>query len=147
MDDRAFLFQVYAATREEELTLLPWDDQQKETFLRMQFDAQDQYYQQQFPDATFNIIMQENCPVGRLYVDRRTDEIRIIDIALLPAFRNAGLGSALLMSLIDEGAKRGLAVRIHVEHANPALRLYERLGFNRIGDTGIYYLMELVPLP
>jgi len=82
--------------------------------------------------------------LGRLYVDRWADEIRIIDIALLPQYRGRGIGRAILESLLDEAASRdrGRVVRIHVEHMNPAMRLYVRLGFYEIEDKGIYKLME-----
>lgn len=144
-DDKGFLYQVYSSTREQELAPLPWDAEAKESFLEMQFKAQQQYYQQQYADAEFQIILCDSRPVGRLYVDRRDDELRIIDIALLPEHRNAGIGSALLNDLLGEAAEAGKPVRIHVERFNPALRWYERLGFTHIGDTGVYYLMEWRP--
>ncbi len=141
-EDEALLFEIYASTRTEEMALVNWSDAQKEAFLRMQFAAQHQHYQNAFPDARFDIILSEGRPIGRLYVDRRPDEIRIVDIALLPHGRNQGVGSSLLKELLAEARDAGKPVRIHVEHNNPALRLYERLGFLRIGDTGIYFLME-----
>ena len=144
-DDEVFLYQLYSSTREQELARVPWDEEAKKSFLEMQFKAQAQHYQQQYADAEFQIILCDSRPVGRLYVDRRDDELRIIDIALLPEHRNAGIGSALLNDLLGEAAEAGKPVRIHVERFNPALRLYERLGFTHIGDTGVYYLMELRP--
>lgn len=144
-EDEVFLYQVYASTRQEELAPLDWDDAQKEAFLRMQFAAQDRFYREQFAGADFLIILADRRPIGRLYVDRRDDEIRIVDIALLPEHRNAGIGSALLNDLLDEAARQRKPVRIHVERFNPALHLYERLGFTRIGDNGVYCLMERSP--
>ena len=47
--------------------------------------------------------------------------------------------------LLVEAARDRKPVRIHVERHNPALRLYERLGFVRLGDNGVYYLMEWSP--
>ena len=84
-------------------------------------------------------------PVGRLYIDRWPDQIRIVDIALLPSHRRAGLGGALLRSILDEGRASGLAVTIHVEGNNPALSLYRRLGFTHVDSNGIYYLMRWEP--
>ena len=81
----------------------------------------------------------------RLYVDRQPDEIRIIDIALLPAFRNAGIGSSILRDLLGEGDRTGKPVTIHVEKMNPALRLYQRLGFQEAGDVGVYWFMRYGP--
>ena len=144
-EDEAFLYQVYASTREDELAQVPWDEGEKETFLRMQFNAQHKYYQEQFLNAEFQIILLDDRPIGRLYVDRRPDEIRLIDIALLPGERNGGIGTLLLKELLVEAAWVGKPVRIHVERFNPALRLYEQLGFSRIDDQGVYHLMEWSP--
>ncbi len=144
-DDEPFLYHVYAGTREDELAPLDWDEARKDEFLRMQFNAQHRFYQEQFPSADFDIILAGDQPIGRLYVDRRDDEIRIVDIALLPKHRNAGIGSALLEDLLAEAAAVGKPVRIHVERFNPALPLYQRLGFNQVTDNGVYYLMEWSP--
>ena len=144
-EDEALLYQIYASTREEELAQVPWDTAEKEAFLRMQFNAQHQYYQEQFPHAAFQIILRDDRPIGRLYVNRRPDVIHLIDIALLPANRNRGIGTSLLKELLAAASEVGKPVRIHVEHFNPALHLYERLGFSRIGDQGVYYQMEWLP--
>jgi ribosomal protein S18 acetylase RimI-like enzyme len=124
---------------------LGWDEAQKGAFLRMQHSAQHRYYRDQFPNADFQIILEGDCPIGRLHVHRREDEIHIIDIALLPEHRRRGIGSALLRDILTEADQAGKPVRIHVEQCNPALHLYERLGFVKIGDTGVYFLMERVP--
>lgn len=140
--DLEFLFRVYASTREEELGLTAWSDEQKEAFLRMQFHAQHTYYQQHFSDAQYDVILAGGEPIGRLYVDRRDDEIRVVDIALLTAHRGRGIGGRLMRQILDEAAAAGKPVRIHVEKNNPAMHLYHRLGFQEIGDTGVYLLME-----
>lgn len=144
-EDDGFLYRIYASTREDELAVVDWDDGQKKEFLEMQFTAQHAFYMEQFPQAEFRIILLDEEPIGRLYVDRREDEIRIIDIALLAEHRNKGIGSTFLNDILSEGQQEGLPVRIHVEQNNPALRLYERLGFQKIGENGIYYLMEWSP--
>jgi ribosomal protein S18 acetylase RimI-like enzyme len=143
--DEDFLYRVYASTREEELGQTGWDREQKEAFLKMQFAAQHRFYSEQFPQAALEIVELDREPVGRFYRDRRPDEIRLIDIALLPEYRNKGIGTGLLSELLEEARQRGIVVRIHVEHANPALALYQRLGFYQIDDQGVYYLMEWSP--
>ena len=144
-DDLDFLYQVYASTREDELALLPWSDSQKQTFLQMQFNAQHHYYQEQFANASYQVILQDEQPVGRLYVDRGSDEIRIIDIALLGAARNQRIGSLLLQQILDEATLSGKRVVLHVEKNNPALRLYQRLGFQVKEDKGVYWFMQWSP--
>ena len=144
-EDEPFLYSLYASTREEELSLVPWNAAERESFLRMQFSAQHKFYMEQYLDACFEIIEANGRSVGRLYVDRREDEIRLIDIALMTQERNRGIGSRLLKDLLAESARVGKPVRIHVERFNPALRLYERLGFEPIDDQGVYFLMEWSP--
>jgi ribosomal protein S18 acetylase RimI-like enzyme len=146
-DDEPLLYRIYASTRAEELKQIPWDDAQKEAFLRQQFTAQHTYYTEQFSEATFDVVLVGDEPAGRLYVDRREDEFRIVDIALLPEFRGRGIGSALLRDLFEEAAAAKKPVRIHVEPYNPARDLYERLGFRTIGQTGAHVLMEWNPDP
>lgn len=146
-EDVEFLYSVYASTRAEELSVLPWDETQKESFLRMQFRAQHDFYREQFPQARFDIILMNRKPIGRLYLEQRQDEIRIIDIALLTKYRGRGIGSGLMREILAQGQNAGLPVRIHVEKNNKALRLYYRLGFREIEDQGVYCLMEWVPVP
>ena len=144
-DAAEFLYRVYASTRYEELAPLNWSPEQVEGFLRMQFRAQHTYYHEQFPDASYDVILCGDEPAGRLYVLRRSDELHIVDIALLPAFRRGGIGTFLLTGLLAEADAAGVPVRIHVETVNPARRLYLRLGFVALGGNGIYDLMERSP--
>ena len=124
---------------------MPWDDVQTNAFLRMQFDAQDAWYRESYPGATFDVILVDGEPAGRLYVHRGASEIRIMDIALLPEHRGAGIGTQLLRDLLEEGSQTGKRVSIHVEKHNPALRVYARLGFVPVADRGVYLLMEATP--
>ncbi len=143
--DREFLYRLYASTRQAEMSLLDWSDAEKEEFLRMQFEAQHRYYVEQFPAARLDVVLREGEPIGRLYVDRRDDEIRLIDIALLPEHRGGGIGGAMMRELLVEAREAGMPVRIHVERFNPAMRLYQRLGFERLEEQGVYDLMEWRP--
>jgi ribosomal protein S18 acetylase RimI-like enzyme len=140
--DSDFLYRLYASTRADEMVLLDWSDQQKTEFLSMQFRAQHSFYQQQFKQACFDVIEQDGVEIGRLYVDRRPDEIRIIDIALMPEHRKKGIGGAILQSLLNEAKAANNKVGIHVEHNNPAMGLYKRLGFQPVSDEGVYSFMQ-----
>jgi ribosomal protein S18 acetylase RimI-like enzyme len=144
-DDSELLYRIYASTRDTEMAMVPWSDDEKESFLRMQFNAQTSYWDEHYPRTERSIIELDGRPVGRLYLDRREDEIRIVDIALLTESRGAGIGRKLLADVLAEAAAAGKAARIHVEKNNPALRLYHRLGFKITGDAGVYYLMEWQP--
>ncbi len=145
--DLGVLREVYSATRTEELALVDWTEVDKQSFVGQQFDAQDRYYRQYYPGASFDVVLLDGQPIGRLYVDRWPEELRIIDIALLPHHRNGGVGTLLLQCLMDDAAASGRKVSIHVERFNPALRLYTRLGFVPVADRGVYLLMEWAPAP
>ncbi|MCP4694360.1 MAG: GNAT family N-acetyltransferase [Desulfobacterales bacterium] len=141
-EDQLLLYQIYASTRMEELAVVDWGPVRIETFLTMQFNAQHKFYHQQFTGASFDIIVHKGKDGGRLYREKRKDEIRIIDIALLDAHRNQGIGGSIIKDIQAEAAEAGLAVRINVERNNPALGLYHRLGFKQIEDGDVYLLME-----
>jgi ribosomal protein S18 acetylase RimI-like enzyme len=143
--DREFLVGLYAGTREAELDLVDWDEQTKRAFIEHQFAAQDDHYRTNYPGATLDVIEVDGEPAGRLYVHHGPNDIRIMDIALAPAFRGQGIGTELLASLIEEADESGRKLSIHVEMNNPARSLYDRLGFRPAGEHGIYVLMERPP--
>lgn len=141
-EDDSFLAGLYASTRAEELTVTGWSDEEKAVFCRRQFDAQTVHYVENYPGALLQVIEREGVPIGRLYVAPWEREIRIMDIALLPEHRGMGLGTQLVRALQDEARSAGKTLTIHVERFNPALRLYERLGFQMTEDKEVYLLME-----
>jgi GNAT superfamily N-acetyltransferase len=140
--DYDFMRRLYHSTRAEEMQQFPFAEDQKRQFLDMQFAAQTQHYRDHYPTCERQIITRDGAPIGRLFVDRWNDQIRIVDIALIPEERGKGTGTALLRPVLEEARKKGLPVTIHVEAYSPALRLYERLGFRRIDTNGVYYLMS-----
>jgi GNAT superfamily N-acetyltransferase len=145
-DDYAFLERVYVSTREEELAPVPWTAEQKRTFLAQQFAAQSAHYAKHYPDASFEVVLVDGEPAGRLIVARWEGEIRIVDVALLPEHRGRGIGAGLIRPLLDEADAAGLKVTINVERMNPAQRLYERLGFAPAAEDGVYVRMERPPV-
>lgn len=144
-EDEEFLHSLYQAARAAEMALAPWDDAQKQAFLRSQFLLQRTHYRSYYADARFDIIELRGVPVGRLYVHRSPGEIRLMDIALIPACRNQGLGTMLMRQLVAEAATANCRVTLHVEAENPARRLYERLGFRPLAMNGPYLFMESRP--
>jgi ribosomal protein S18 acetylase RimI-like enzyme len=140
--DRDFLLGVYASTRDEELSQVPWAEGQREAFVEMQFDAQDTQYRMHNPAGSFDVIEVDGQPAGRLYVDRRPGDIRIVDVALLPQFRGRGVGARLVTGLIEEAVASRRTVSIHVEIHNRAAELYARLGFVVVAELGVYRRME-----
>lgn len=143
--DLEFLFRVYASTREEELKQTDWSDEIKLGFLSMQFHAQHTQYMENYPNKVFSLILYDDMPVGRLYLNRSINEIRIVDIAILPEYCGQGIGATLLKDIQQESTAKNITVSIHVEKYNPALNLYKRLGFEIVEDRDVYYFMEWKP--
>lgn len=144
-DDQDFLTAVYASTRADEMAMVPWTDEQRQAFVQWQFAAQQEHYGKQYPGASHDLIMLDGRPVGRLYVARLDHEIRIVDITVLPAERNAGIGSYLLQQLLDEADRIGKMTRIYVEDFNPSLTLFTRLGFATSEQNGFNLLLKRDP--
>ena len=141
LKDNPFLQSVYATTRQDVHNNL-WSAAQKHDFISQQFHLQHAHYHTYFQGANFDLILLRTIAIGRFYVFRNLAEIRIIDITLLPEYRNQQIGTYLLKNILEEGKKKRKVVTLHVEKANPALRLYERLGFKIKQDVGIRYLLE-----
>jgi len=140
--DDSFLVELYASTRAEEMALVPWSDEQKNSFIRHQVNAQSQHYQNLYPDANHDIIFYEERRVGRLYVARLPEEIRIVDITVTATDRNRGIGTLLLRRLMEESERAAKPLKIYVESFNPSARLFQRLGFVAEDEHGIHMLMK-----
>jgi ribosomal protein S18 acetylase RimI-like enzyme len=143
--DLALSRAIYAATREQELALVPWTPAQREAFLAQQFDAQRQHYRAHHPRAQWSIVVVDGADAGRLYLDQAPDTLLLIDIALLPTYRGRGIGRRLMAGVLARSEGAGIAIQLHVEHDNPALHWYRRLGFVVDGDTGVYWRMRRQP--
>ena len=144
-EDRDFIFRLYASTREEELRPFGWNAAQQEVFLRMQFNAQQQWYASTYSTAENQIIEKDHQPIGRMIVQRERDTWRLLDISLLAEHRGQGIGAELICALIKQCAESGAVLQLQVLNTNPAQRLYTRLGFIKTGADQIYTQMELRP--
>src|SRR5262249_14418827 len=140
--DFEFLYRVYASTRTEALAGLDWPAAAKGEVLRAEVGRHHPACQGRFAEAGLRIGRPGEHAIRRVYLARGEHEIHVVDIALLPENRNAGLGTAILTDILAEAARGAKRVSIHVEMFNPAQRLYQRLGFRRTGEEGVYYRME-----
>lgn len=143
--DQPFVAALFATTRETERANFQGDESLWSMLMEQQARLQEHHYRTHYDGATIDIMERDGQPIGRLCLCEFDDEIRLMDIALLPEVRNGGLGTRVIRTVMDAAAERGKAVRIHVEQFNPAWRLYKRLGFKFLEDRGIYQFMEWRP--
>lgn len=140
--DQDFLLALADSTRDD-LHLL--DRALRTQLVRMQHEAQASDYGRRFPHLEQHLVLADGTPAGRLCVARGANEIRLVDISLLPAYRCRRIGARLLGRLQDESRQADLPLRLHVLQANPAARLYRRLGFQPGAVDGLYQAMEWLP--
>ena len=146
-DDDTFLLKLYATTREDELALTAWDNAAKDAFVRIQYAAQKSHYAQHYPGALHSVVLAGDEPIGMTWVASWPTEIRIMDMAMLPEWRNRGIGTQLVRRVLNHAAALHVPVSAHVWNGNlRASRLYARLGFASVHDDGAYTRMEC-PLP
>jgi ribosomal protein S18 acetylase RimI-like enzyme len=134
--DRDFVLTVYASTRAAEMAMVPWTAEQKDAFVKSQFAAQTHHYAAEYPQATHEIICYDGVAAGRLYLDRRAQELHVLDVTIQPQFRNTGIGSFVLRQILDEARGGGKIVTIYVESFNPSFNLFRKLGFQLSSQDG-----------
>jgi len=140
--EESFLYALYASARTEELAAWGWEQPMVDAFLRMQWNAQRQSYSLQFPDAEELLIRIGGRNAGRCLLHKAPSSLRIVDISLLPEYRNQGVGSRAIRRLMEQAGRSGLPVELSVSADNRAKRLYERLGFEAVGASGPYVMMR-----
>jgi GNAT superfamily N-acetyltransferase len=140
--DRPFLLDLYLATRAAEFSALGWGPEAQRALLEQQYRAREAGWATSAPGADDQVITLDDHPVGRLVLDRRPTGIRVVDVAVVPAQQGRGIGSVVLRRVLEEADAARLPVTLHVVTTNPALRLYERLGFVPVDEDGVRVLME-----
>lgn len=97
------------------------------------------------PAASFTIATRENVDIGAYSVLEKKDHFWLEMVLVLPEKQNAGVGSFLLTQVQQRASKREQPVRLSVLKVNPALRFYQRLGFQVTGQDQWSYKLEWVP--
>ena len=144
-EDVEFLLAVFKSSRGDDLRELGWEEDRIDEFLDMQFEAQQRIDQNEYQQADNQIVLREEKPAGRLTVERRDHEIRCVEVALLRAHRDTGIGTLLIRQLQDEARLANKPLRLGVIRFSRAVSLFERLGFVRTSETGTHFQMEWLP--
>lgn len=142
--DQTFLQRLYASSRPPS-RLHGCDGAAAALLLRTRFLAQQTHFLQLYPDAEITIIVENDEPIGRLYVHYSESEMRLLDLSLLPEYRGRGIGKGLLRGLQAYGERLSLPVRLQVPLGNPCQRLCQRCDFLFTGIDGGYASLEWWP--
>jgi GNAT superfamily N-acetyltransferase len=127
-DDHPFLEHLFSATRRAEFASI--DPVLMDDLLRHQHAIRSRAYTGAFDPSGDHIIVHDDGPVGRIWVDSSSDEWTLVDLAVLPDYQNQGIGSVLMADLADQAERSGATVRLTVRSDNlGAQRLYFRNGF------------------
>ena len=145
-EDEAFLIDLYADSRRQEKEAVGFTDEEWKTFITLQFSGQKQFYEAQFPNSDHRIILRDGRPIGRVWVWRTENEIRILDLTIHSKHQNIGIGTHILTKYQTEAKSAGKPLTHKVFRTNrDAIRLYQRLGFTITGEAGAHYVMKWVP--
>ena len=143
--DSGFLLMLYKSSRGDDLRGLGWEEQRVSEFLDLQYEAQQRFLENEYKRPIDQVVLRNGEPVGRLMFEPREHEIRCVDIAVMPEHRNSGIGAYLLCELQNEAKRLRKPLRLQVIRFNRAIGLFERLGFQRISETGTHFQMEWTP--
>jgi ribosomal protein S18 acetylase RimI-like enzyme len=144
--DAPLIAAIYATTRDEELSHVPWTPAQKKAFTDSQSGHQEAHYALHYPHAERLIVEATGHAIGRMYVDTTLSDVRLMEVTLLPTHRGRGIGTRLMRELLRYADALARRASLHVEPFNPAKRMYERAGFVVRETRGLYELMER-PVP
>lgn len=137
--DESFLYELYRDSRADEMAAWGWSDEQRDSFIRLQYNARHGGYAEQFPEAFDSVILLDGEPVGRILIAESDSEIRLVDIAILSVSRGRGIGTMVIGQMLRQAGK---PVRLQVGIFNPARELYSRLGFRTVSENGGSVQME-----
>jgi ribosomal protein S18 acetylase RimI-like enzyme len=141
--DEGFLAELYATTRADELAGTGWTAEQKDAFCTSQFRLQQAGYAREFSPEGHRLILRDGSPVGRIWTHERTDHVLLVDIAILPEHRSAGIGGAVLGDVVADVERRGLGMRTTSRRTNTrAHEFYRRLGFRKVGGDDMFVAFE-----
>jgi len=143
--DLPFLFDLYCDVRGPEVSAWGWLASQCDAFLRMQFEAQRRSYHAAYPAPVHHIVLSGGQAIGRRFAARTSESMHLVDIALLASHRNRGIGTRLIRELIDDCQSTGSVLRLQVLRGNPALHLYQRMGFTETSADEMYIQMAWTP--
>jgi GNAT superfamily N-acetyltransferase len=143
--DDAFVYDVFSTTWESEVAALP-NQNLAQHVLRIQHIAQERRFAARYPEYQRYIVLHDGEPAGRLYVHETDSTMHVVDLTLMPEFRDQGIGTRLFHDLFRHAEAAGQSITLQVERRNErATMLYTALGFDLVTVDDLDNYFEWVP--
>ena len=108
--------------------------------------VQDKMFEEALKDfSAYEIIQSGGADVGYCHIERAFDHMYLKELVIAPLYQNRGIGTKILLELIEEGKEKHIPVRLKVLKQNFAHDLYIKLGFKDIEEDGVHIHMEWNP--
>ena len=143
-EDEPFLAALFAVNEQERLAASGADATTLQAVIRHELAGQRRHYRQLDEDATHCLILAEGAAAGRVVYWENREEIRLAELAIAPACRGLGIGSAVIDTLKARALTTRRPLRLHVEkyHLRQPGNFYRRLGFVVLEDRQTHWFME-----
>ena len=141
-DDQEFLYRLFCSAHSEKLQLVSLNAEEKNRLIELMYLGFTRHYSTLAPASDDRVVLLNNESIGRMILLQTSDAIWLADLAILPEYRQRGIGSALIGQLQAESMMSKRPVRLQVPQFDRALRLYQRFGFYKIDTVGPYLHLE-----
>jgi len=145
--DDAFLYDVFATTWASEVAALP-NQKLAQHVLRIQHIAQERRFATRYPGHRRLVVLHGHQRAGRLYLFEAESSLHVVDVTLMPKFRDQGIGTRILHHLMAEATRDGNTVSVGVPRTNKrATGLCAALGFQLVSVDDLDNSFEWTPPP
>jgi hypothetical protein len=144
-DDSEFLFRLFEELKIAELNIASWPELMKNQLVAMQYNAFEKMIKNEYPNSEDYLVVFNFQKAGRLQLNDDNEVLKILNISLLPAFQNLGIGSKIIKDIIINAGVKNKLVYLEVDKANPVFSLYKKLGFTVYAQDELKYYMKYFP--
>jgi ribosomal protein S18 acetylase RimI-like enzyme len=124
------------------------DGEQRRALIEIQLRAQRREYLARFPDAEDSIVLVDGTPIGRLWLGESDEEVRVLDISILPEHRGRGIGTVVLRDVFVAADDAVKPVRLTVRRDRPrTVAFYRKLGFTVVNEDALDLILERPAAP
>ena len=140
-DDEAFLRRLIWETIALELGADRWPDPMRTQLLTIQYQNRRMGPRAGFPEGESHVIQWNDFAAGWIFFVQMETQLHLVEIMVLPDFRGKGIGADAIRQVMGLAAGNPVRLRVNVMNAG-AIRLYERLGFQKVGGSEVQHEME-----